>query len=201
MSECILVTGFGPFGDHNVNASWQAVKLLPEVIDNLKIVKKEIPVTYKYVECEVPSLWQDLDPILVIHVGVSSFTDTLAIEECANRDGYTRIDCSGMKHSTGKACFNGDDCIFTEINIKDICATLNESGKIKSHISNNAGRYLCEFIYYNSLKINKKRTLFIHVPPLDQPYSAAELSEGLLEVIKCALKQIEIDQATNRMKS
>ena len=28
---CIVITGYGPFGDHKTNASWEAVKKLPDL--------------------------------------------------------------------------------------------------------------------------------------------------------------------------
>lgn len=61
--DVVLVTGFGPFGEHNVNASWEAVKLLPEYkIENVQIVVEEIPVVYKYVEKNIPLLWKKYNP-------------------------------------------------------------------------------------------------------------------------------------------
>lgn len=60
--KTILVTGFGPFRDHLVNASWESVKLLPDEIDGYKIVKKEIPVLYNDVEMKIPALWRELNP-------------------------------------------------------------------------------------------------------------------------------------------
>ena len=38
----IVVTGYGPFGDHKVNASWEAVKHLKELWDGDHGVSKEI---------------------------------------------------------------------------------------------------------------------------------------------------------------
>lgn len=52
-------------------------------------------------------------------------------------------------------------------------------------------RYLCEFTYYKSLQINQYRTLFVHVPPLGKPYSAQEIATGLLDIINCALEQLD----------
>lgn len=51
-------------------------------------------------------------------------------------------------------------------------------------------RYLCEFTFYKSLQMDPSRTIFVHVPPLGKPYSAEEISSGLLDVIQCALMQI-----------
>lgn len=62
MTEVVLVTGFGPFREHNVNASWEAVKLLPDKIDEFHIKKQEIPVTYYDVEKNIPNLWKELNP-------------------------------------------------------------------------------------------------------------------------------------------
>lgn len=63
MKDVILVTGFGPFGEHKVNASWEAVKLLKKrEIDNAEIVVEEIPVIYSYIEEQVPLLWKKYNP-------------------------------------------------------------------------------------------------------------------------------------------
>lgn len=63
MENVILVTGFGPFGEHKVNASWEAVKLLRDrEINGAKIVVEEIPVVYTYVEEQVPLLWKRYNP-------------------------------------------------------------------------------------------------------------------------------------------
>ena len=37
----ILVTGYGPFGDHKINASWEAVKKLPDLWNDSQY-KKEV---------------------------------------------------------------------------------------------------------------------------------------------------------------
>ncbi|OQV19071.1 putative Pyroglutamyl-peptidase 1, partial [Hypsibius exemplaris] len=70
----VLVTGFGPFGEHSVNASWEAVRHLT-VLDDLKDVVdlfvEEIPVKYHEVSTVVPDLWKKYQPHLVIHCGVS----------------------------------------------------------------------------------------------------------------------------------
>lgn len=60
--KAILVTGFGPFGAHPVNASWESVKLLPDEIDDYQLVKKEIPVLYYDVETTIPAIWREINP-------------------------------------------------------------------------------------------------------------------------------------------
>ena len=51
-------------------------------------------------------------------------------------------------------------------------------------------RYLCDFSYFVSLNINRFKSAFVHVPPLDNPYSGQELADGLEQVILSMLKQI-----------
>ena len=54
----ILVTGFGPFAGHPINASWESVKLLPALWhhDQIELVIDEIPVSYDFVEKSATSL-------------------------------------------------------------------------------------------------------------------------------------------------
>jgi len=68
----VLLTGFGPFRDHVVNASWQAVRLIPDrgiaLPSNIpsgthvKIVACEVPVIYDTVAEVVPKLWEQHKP-------------------------------------------------------------------------------------------------------------------------------------------
>lgn len=74
MEDLVLVTGFGPFSGHNVNASWEAVKLLPErKIEGVKIVVQEIPVVYSYIEEKVPLLWKQYNPKVNICICFDDF--------------------------------------------------------------------------------------------------------------------------------
>ena len=65
----ILVTGFGPFYGHSVNASWVAVQELARLTvhnpdgTHCKLDIREIPVEYEVVATEVPKLWRDVNPL------------------------------------------------------------------------------------------------------------------------------------------
>lgn len=192
MTECnnVLVTGFGPFGEHKINASWEAVSALPDEINGFKVLKEQIPVAYGHVDTDIPVMWELYKPKLVLHVGVSSYTDKIQLETRAHRSGYEREDVENKCPADGKAsCAKDDeyDCIRTNLCTETICNKLNEFPTLKATISNDPGRYLCDYIYYTSLSINNNGTLFVHVPPLDQPFTKKQLTYALEEIIKCAL--------------
>lgn len=44
-------------------------------------------------------------------------------------------------------------------------------------------RYLCDYTYYTSLYLGKGRSAFVHVPPLEKPYSAQDLGRALQAVV------------------
>ena len=43
----VLVTGFDPFGGESVNPAYEAVKLLPDILEGAQIIKLEIPTVFK----------------------------------------------------------------------------------------------------------------------------------------------------------
>jgi hypothetical protein len=60
----VLITGFGPFGDVETNPSWEAVSKLwdSELESNIKLITRELPVSYEIVQKEVDKLWTEETP-------------------------------------------------------------------------------------------------------------------------------------------
>lgn len=59
----VLITGFGPFRDIEVNSSWIAVKELAKIgIAGVNLIIKEIPVEYDTVAKQIPKLWEKYKP-------------------------------------------------------------------------------------------------------------------------------------------
>ena len=42
----LLITGFDPFGGESINPSWEAVKLIPDIIGDYEVHKMEIPTVF-----------------------------------------------------------------------------------------------------------------------------------------------------------
>src|SRR5437879_10632814 len=72
--DCLtfIVTGFEPFGGGTVNPSWEAVKLLPDRIGNIKLIKLELPVSYRRSYFPLQKAIQQHDPVGVLSVGVDN---------------------------------------------------------------------------------------------------------------------------------
>ena len=64
VQKLYYVVGFGPFGSHQVNASWECVKLLQEkgLGEDVELVVYEIPVEYATVKKMVPNFWNNHKP-------------------------------------------------------------------------------------------------------------------------------------------
>lgn len=50
--------------------------------------------------------------------------------------------------------------------------------------------YLCGYIYYKSLDHNADRTIFVHVPPIDKPFTTEATTQALLHTIEKCVAQI-----------
>uniref|UniRef100_A0A8C2PZ76 Pyroglutamyl-peptidase I n=1 Tax=Cyprinus carpio TaxID=7962 RepID=A0A8C2PZ76_CYPCA len=192
--KTVIVTGFEPFGEHAVNASWVAVQELEKLGlgHHINLHVAEVPVEYQAVQRLLPSLWKQQLPQLVVHVGVSGMASTVTLEQCGHNQGYMRLDnCSFCPES--RCCLEGGpDCIQSVIDMDTVCKRVNSSGLgVSVSVSKDAGRYLCDYTYYTSLFLGEGRSAFVHVPPLGKPYSAEQLARALRAVILEMLELME----------
>ncbi|XP_019497551.1 PREDICTED: pyroglutamyl-peptidase 1 isoform X1 [Hipposideros armiger] len=217
--KAVVVTGFGPFGEHTVNASWIAVqKHLPGpwgkrlgveggkfqaardrkeleklgLGDSVDLHVYEIPVEYKTVQRLIPALWEKHSPQLVVHVGVSGMATTVTLEKCGHNKGYKGLD--NCRFCPGSQCCveDGPESIDSIIDMDAVCKRVTTLGlDVSVTISQDAGRYLCDFTYYTSLYQSHGRSAFVHVPPLGKPYNADQLGRALRAIIEEMLGVLE----------
>ncbi|XP_074060883.1 pyroglutamyl-peptidase 1 isoform X1 [Macrotis lagotis] len=227
--KAVVVTGFGPFGEHTVNASWIAVQShlgqvtryeseqleialdmrqsglsdLPKVTqleleklglgDSVDLHIYEIPVEYQTVQRLIPALWEKHSPQLVVHVGVSGMATTVTLEKCGHNNGYKGLDNCLFCPGSNCCVENGPECINSIIDMDAVCKRVTTLGlDVSVTISQDAGRYLCDFTYYTSLYQSHGRSAFVHVPPLGKPYNADQLGRALQVIIEEMLEMLDV---------
>ncbi|XP_063770821.1 pyroglutamyl-peptidase 1 isoform X1 [Pseudophryne corroboree] len=192
--KCVVVTGFGPFGEHAVNASWVAVQELQKLGlgDGVDLHVYEIPVEYQTVQRLIPDLWIKHRPQLIVHVGVSGMATMVTLEKCGHNKGYHGLD--NRRFSPGTQCCveGGPECLQTAIDMDVVCKrAASAEPDIQFTVSADAGRYLCDFTYYTSLYKSHGKSVFIHVPPLGKPYTSEQLGQAVQAILKVILDMLD----------
>ncbi|XP_059097240.1 pyroglutamyl-peptidase 1-like isoform X2 [Tigriopus californicus] len=171
----LIVTGFGPFGPHEKNPSWDAVQALHGKWDN----EQKVPAS---LECVQGCHARTKSPLAIVHVGVGSSVKKITIETEAKNCGYNIPDVNQKCPPNEECCEKGSQTLKTTLNVEQIVAKINgseaETG-IEAELSTSAGGYLCEFIFYKSLAASNGTALFVHVPDYNKPYSVDQMGKAL----------------------
>lgn len=170
MSEKILLTAFEPWHNIEENPSKNLVSYLSEhwSIGGYDLITKFYPVEYSIKESI--SLDCKEQPILSVHFGYSHYSKGLCLETLARNFPYDKKDGKGMLFD-GKVVENGPDVLFTRFVVENIKAQYDSNNfGTAMEISNDAGNYLCEFLYYNfmyeSFISTRNPVIFVHVPEI-----------------------------------
>lgn len=119
----------------------------------------------------------------MVHIGVASGTEEIRIERHACNNQYCYPDNNGTTPVHNQCVRHGAaDDLATLLPIDDVCARVTRRTHIPVKTSSDAGRFLCEFIYYQSLFIDRKRAVFIHVPDIDEQFTLENLA-GTIQLI------------------
>lgn len=161
----IVITYFKPFGGRVTNAS-------KEVVTSLNgYTVKQLPVSW----LKVPSLIDEIlldNPDYLFLVGEAGSYVEITVEKLAHNISNGK-DNEGVNKDNEQIISKGPTEIATKFDID----------KLPYRISNDAGKYLCNYTYYLALsKAKTTKVLFIHLPYIDNNLN--ELKDSLLDIIK-----------------
>ncbi|MHA1125670.1 MAG: pyroglutamyl-peptidase I [Candidatus Heimdallarchaeota archaeon] len=203
----VLLTGFGPFGQDEMNPALEVIKELDgEILTitnqatneiKVKITTAELPVVFGKAISEFKKLVEKTKPDIILSIGQAAGRSVLSLERFGvNMNDTIYPDNEGNKPQDELIEESGPTAYFATIDLRKTLEALRKEG-IPVLISNSAGTYVCNNIVYGSLhylsttkELSHIKYGFIHIPYL--PTQAAEKQKPFpslpLEIVKKAIK-------------
>jgi len=173
-----LVTGFMPYGGRGVNPAAEiAAALDGGTLAATPVVSRLLPVSFGELAGMVETLLRDLDPCVVISLGLWPGESLIRIERVAlNVADFEIPDNRGYVAADESVLANGAAAKFATVPVRAMVEALLDAG-IPARVSNTAGTYLCNACLYNFLSAAETRREraacgFIHVPYLPSQVAA-----------------------------
>jgi pyroglutamyl-peptidase len=174
----IVVSGFEPFGGRDRNASWTLAeeigKAFPQDVRAL-----QIPVVWGAPLAAI----NNAKPLPQVWIAFGEGTPEFQIEILAHNQRGMYPDNQQAKPATPDIVGNAAPILKQQAQVADLAAALTQSG-FPTHVSQSAGRYLCEEMLYSLLYAQQQHpealrlVLFIHVPTLKQSIAVSPAQEG-----------------------
>ena len=196
----ILLTAFTPFDGESINPALEAMKLLPDKIGQLEVLKLEVPTVFGKSARLVLETMEQEKPDYVLSIGQAGGRAELTPERIAiNIDDAGIPDNEGNQPTDRPIYPDGENAYFSTLPVKAIVEAIKREG-IPASISNSAGTYVCNHLMYSVLYSIKKNALpikagFIHVPYIPEQTvnkkDKASLSlEEIVRGLEAALREI-----------
>lgn len=210
----IIVTGFGTFSGVDDNPTAAMVKHLsglPECADlEFHILQVSVDYCDQYL-LQLLSKWQSNAPSVVyfIHMGVDSNATSIKLEQCAYNNMNFRVpDVADFQPAMQPILSKPLDEPCRTYPLHGVLSAMAEHNPlVPAHVtlSEDPGRYLCNYIFYRTLTLCEQpyeslfhgrqeaagagtavRSLFVHVPPFTVLAMEHQLSiiMSLLQVIR-----------------
>lgn len=187
-----IVTGFEPFGGDEINPSQELVKLLQQSSQDL--VCEVLATEYDFAGDRIRQLIKEHAPNVIVMLGLSGEASSIKLERVAlNIDDASLADNAGDLRK-GQAIRHGAPlALKTSIDLPELQAELRAKG-YDVVISNHAGTYICNHIYYCALDHlsaigSNIPCLFVHVPKLKDSVEGQDFAamrsavEDLIEIL------------------
>ena len=168
-----LITGFDPFGNSALNASREAVRAMPDMWGDHRIVTATLPVVYDKCADALYELLDEHQPDVVLCLGQAVGRDGISLEHAAvNVKASSSPDNAGVTFSGEKIVEDGAESLPSNLPLKELAYALKEVG-IPAKIVKREGQRVDELDQ-------------IHIPdPVSQELSALRTEiEALCDKVK-----------------
>lgn len=159
----ILITAFEPFGDSLTNITQDILSALPCNIGKAEIIKHCLPVSFQRAPIALKELISAHQPDTILLLGQCPAGENIRLERFAlNMMDSQKADNDGYCPSEETIYPDAPLAYRTAFHIKTIANHLQEE-QLPVAISNSAGLYVCNRVYYEALHLQQK-AIFIHIP-------------------------------------
>lgn len=195
----ILLTGFEPFDGDTVNPSWAVASALHgRVIAGARVQAHCLPVTFGGAPQSLAEALAELQPALVIALGLASGRAEVSIERVAVNLIDARIpDNAGERLQDQPVRADAPPAYFSTLPVKAMRNALRAAGH-PAGLSLTAGAFVCNQVFFelqHRLAGRGVRSGFIHVPALPEQAARAQTavaSMGLAAQIEAISLAIEV---------
>ncbi|MFV0379793.1 MAG: pyroglutamyl-peptidase I [Anaerorhabdus sp.] len=196
----ILVTGFDPFGNEKINPAIEAVKKLADTINDVEIIKLEIPTICHVSLNVIEEAIVKHDPDVILSIGQAGGRSEISVERVGiNLDDCRIPDNSGQQIIDEPVYKDGPAAYFSNLPVKAMVENIKKHG-IPSVVSYTAGTFVCNHVLYGvrhliETKYPNKRSGFIHIPflpeqTLNKKGVASMSLENMVKALTCAIETI-----------
>lgn len=165
----ILLTAFTPFDGESINPALEAMKLLPDKIGNLEVLKLEVPTVFgKSANLVLETIEQE-KPDFVLSIGQAGGRAEITPERIAiNIDDAGIPDNEGNQPLDQPIYLDGENAYFSTLPLKAMVEAIKKE-RLPAALSNSAGTYVCNHLmysvlYYIQINVLPIKAGFIHVP-------------------------------------
>lgn len=171
MKKKVLITGFEPFGQDTVNASWEAVSRLEGRVGDWEVEKLLVPTVFGVAAEKVLEAARELQPDVILCVGQAGGRAMVTLEMVAiNLRDASIEDNAGKKPRDEPVAPGGPVAYFASVPVRKIVESV-KGGGISCGISYSAGAYVCNDLFYSlrhHFEGSGTGVGFIHVPCLPE---------------------------------
>ncbi len=177
MMKTVILTAFQPFGSDTVNPTEKLLERVPDFLYDTKIIKVTLPVVYGHAFERLLPLIEQHKPVLILELGLAKGRSHINIERVAINvnDSIAKDNLGNIKYED-RIEPSGPDGIFTNLPLK-VLREKAVNQHLPVQISNTAGAYVCNNLFYKTLHHVKTFNMdtkvgFIHIPATPEMVSA-----------------------------